>query len=226
MEIKGVKIEFLGHSGFVITTDAGKRIVIDPYNLSENALKCGKADIILITHSHYDHCSIQDIEKIVKTGTIIVVSAESQSRITKISDVNMQIVETGDEIELGNIKIEAVPAYNLGKEFHPKKGGGLGFLIKLGEVIVYHAGDTDKIPEMEKLTGYGKQGNEFIALLPISGTYVMNVEEAAEAAAIIKPSSAIPMHYGAGVIGTIEDARRFVELCGEKGVHAQVLERI
>ena len=222
MQIKDVNIDFLGHSGFLIIGN-GKRIVIDPYNISDNV---EKVDYILITHGHYDHCSIKDITKLSKKGTVIVVPPDVQSKITKIKDVEMQIIEAGDEIELGNIKIEALPAYNTNKDYHHKKEGWLGYLIKTNGVIIYHAGDTDKIPEMEKLTGYGKHGNEFVALLPVSGIYVMTAEEAADVASFISPDFVIPMHYGAGVAGSIEDAQRFVELCQELGLNAKILDKI
>ncbi len=223
MEVRGIKIDFLGHSGFLISNENGKRIAIDPYNISDNV---DKVDIILITHSHYDHCSIKDISKLVKEGTILVVTPDSQSKITKIDGVEMQIVEVGDELEFGNVKIEALPAYNVGKDFHPKNENWLGYLVKVNDVVVYHTGDSDKIPEMEKLTGYGKEGIEFVVLLPVSGTYVMNVEEAVEVALMLKPDLVIPMHYGAGVAGTVEDAKKFVELCKEKGLRAELLEKI
>ncbi|MBU0760769.1 MAG: MBL fold metallo-hydrolase [Nanoarchaeota archaeon] len=222
MQIKGINIEFLGHSGFLISSES-KRIAIDPYNISDNI---PKADLILVTHSHYDHCSIKDIEKIKKDRTVIVIPADAQSKITKIKDVEMQIIEPGDELKIGNTKIEAIPAYNTNKDFHPKREGWLGYLIKLKEIIIYHAGDSDKIPEMKNLTGYGKHGNEFIALLPVSGKYVMDAEEAAEVASFLSPTIAIPMHYGAGVAGTTEDAEKFVKLCKEKGLKAEVLEKI
>lgn len=223
MEIEGVRIEFLGHSGFLIECLNKKIIIVDPYNVSD---KVGKADYILITHSHYDHCSIKDIEKLSKQGTIIIVPADAQSKITRIDGVQMQVMEIGDELTLGNIKIETLSSYNINKDFHSKSEGWLGYLIKMENVIIYHAGDSDKIPEMNKLSGYGKHGNHFIALLPISGTYVMTPEEAVEAASIINPDLVIPMHYGAGVVGTIEDAQRFVKLCESEGINAKVLEKI
>lgn len=221
MEVKEVGLNYLGHSGFFI--NMGKRIAIDPYNVSDNA---PKADLILITHSHYDHCSIKDIEKVRNDGATVVIPADAQSKITKISNVKIQIIEPGEEIKFGNVRVEALPAYNLDKEFHPKKEGWMGYLVKYKDVVVYHAGDTDKIPEMEKLTGYGKQGNEFIALLPISGKYVMNVEEAVEAAVLMSTDLVIPMHYGAGVAGTLVDAEKFVGLCRERGLRAEILEKI
>ncbi len=221
MEIGGIKLSYLGHSGFLINNE--KKIAIDPYNVSDGI---EKVDLILITHSHYDHCSIKDIQKLSRKGTIIVVPADAQSKITRVEDVEMQIIENGDELEFGGVKVSAVPAYNVDKEFHPKSEGWLGYLVKMDNVIVYHAGDSDKIPEMSKLSGYGKDGNKFIALLPVSGTYVMTAEEAAEAASIISPNVAIPMHYGAGVAGTIEDAQRFVALCSQMGLKAEILPKI
>ncbi len=223
MEISDIKLEFLGHSGFSISNGNGKRIVIDPYNVSDAV---GKADYILITHSHYDHCSIKDITKLAKKGTVIVVSPDCQSKITKIEGVEMQIIETWDKLDFGDVKIEAVSAYNINKEFHPKNEGWLGYLIKINNVIVYHAGDSDKIPEMEKLTGYGKHGNEFVVLLPVSGKYVMDANEAFEVVQMLKPHLAIPMHYGAGVAGTIEDAKKFVNLCSENGIRAEILDKV
>jgi L-ascorbate metabolism protein UlaG (beta-lactamase superfamily) len=100
----------------------------------------------------------------------------------------------------------------------------MGFILKFENIIIYHAGDTDKISEMEKLTGYGKQGNEFVALLPVGGNYTMNAEEAASAASVIKPNFAIPMHYGA-VAGSEKDADDFVKFCSELGVKAVKLEK-
>ena len=217
MEVGDVKIEFLGHSGFLISSNgSSKKIVIDPYNVSGNVNE--KADVILITHSHYDHCSIKDIEKLSKQGTKIIMPADCQSKVVKVEGVNLEIVEVGDKIDLPGLKIEAVAAYN--------SEGWVGFLIKMKNVIVYHSGDSDFIPEMKKLSGYGKHGNEFVALLPVSGKYVMDATEAAEAASVISPDLAIPMHYGAGVAGSLEDAEYFVELCKEKGLRAEILEKM
>jgi len=223
MKIKNITLNFLGHSGFLISNPAGKTIAIDPYNISGNV---PKADIILITHSHYDHCSIKDIEKIAKPRATIIIPADAQSKINKIKNVEMEIVEPYDKLEFSNIKIETVPAYNIKKEYHPKRESWLGYIIKIDEVIIYHAGDTDKIPEMKKLTGYGKRGNEFVVLLPISGKFVMNPEEAAEVASLLSPDLTIPMHYGAGIAGTIEDAKHFAELCKELNIKAKILEKI
>lgn len=223
MEIGDVEIQFLGHSGFIMGRKGGRKIAIDPYNVSSNA---GKVDIILISHSHYDHCSIKDIEKLSRQGTKIIMHPDAQSKVTKLDGIEMQIIEIGDELDMGNIKIVALPAYNVEKEFHPKSEGWLGFLIKIGNVVIYHAGDCDKIPEMNSLTGYAKKDNQFVVLLPVSGTYVMNAEEAAEVASMLSPSLAIPMHYGSGVAGSQKDAEEFVRLCRERGLRAEILEKV
>lgn len=223
MEVKHVKIDYLGHSGFVLSNGNGKRIMIDPYNVSD---RVEKADLILITHPHFDHCSIKDMQKLSKKGTVIVIPADAQSKITKIKDVEMQIIEVGEELSFGNVRVQAVPAYNINKDFHPKSEGWMGYVIKINDVIVYHAGDTDNIPEMKKLSGYGKKENNFIALLPISGKYVMDVDEAINAASLINPDVVIPMHYGSGIEGTAEDAKRFVDGCRKFGLRAEILEKI
>ena len=223
VEINNVKIEFLGHSGFLISDGDGKKIAVDPFNVSENI---GKVDFIFITHSHYDHCSIKDIEKLSKPGTVIVVPADAQSKITRIEKVSMEVIEAGDEIDFEKFKVEALPAYNIGKEYHTKEDGFIGYLFKFDKIIIYHSGDTDNIPEMQKLSGYGKHGQEFVALLPVSGKYVMTPDEAAEVSKIWNVSLAIPMHYGAGVAGTIDDAKKFVEACKQNEVYAQILEKI
>lgn len=221
MQFSDVSINFLGHSGFLIRN--GVSIAIDPYGVSAGV---GKVDYIFITHNHYDHCSIKDIQQLSKPGTVIVAHPDAQSKLTHVNGVHLETIQCGDELAFGALKVEAVPAYNPKKNYHPKSEGWMGYVLKLGSVIVYHAGDTDLIPEMQKLTGYGKHGQTFVALLPVSGTYVMDVEEAVRAAALLKPSYAIPMHYGAGVVGTVSDAERFVRECKEQGVHAEVLEKL
>jgi len=226
---EGINIEFLGHSGFVISNGSGKNLVIDPFQVSDSYARGNKADVILLTHSHYDHCSLQDIEKLVDKdkGCIVICTADCQSKIMKVRGIDFQVIEVGDKVELsGNLKIETIAAYNKNKDYHPKSEGWVGYVIKIGNVIVYHAGDTDFIPEMQKLSGYGKHGNDFVALLPVSGKFVMNPEQAADSASLISPDLTIPMHYGAGVAGTIEDAERFVELCKEKNIKAEIMEKI
>ena len=217
MEIQNVEIKWLGHSSILIKNSA--IIYIDPYNINPQE----KADIILITHDHYDHCSIEDIKKIIKKGTVIITVPCCQSKITRLDDVTLELVEPGDEVKVGSIRIDITPAYNIEKDFH-LRGDGVGYVIKVDKVIIYHAGDTDVIPEMEKLTGYGKEKNEFKELLTIGGNFTMNVEQAVIAAEIIKPRIVIPMHYGS-ITGTLEDAERFLKLCKEKGINAELLTK-
>jgi L-ascorbate metabolism protein UlaG (beta-lactamase superfamily) len=112
----------------------------------------------------------------------------------------------------------------LNKSFHPKEESWVGYLIKMEDFFIYHAGDSDFIPEMQKLTGYKQPGKEFIALLPIGGRFTMNFEEAVEAAKLIKPTLVIPMHWGS-IIGTEEDAREFKDLCEENNIRVEILEK-
>ena len=220
MKIYGIEIKWLGHSGFLIKNS--KTIYIDPYKIKETD---EKADLILLTHSHYDHCSLEDLNKIIKEGTKIVATADCQSKITKFTiPIKMELIEPEQETTFNNIKISALPAYNIDKSFHSKDEHLVGYLIKIDNTLIYHSGDTDIIPEMKNLTGYNHADVNFIALLPVGGRFTMSAEEAAEAASLIKPSLAIPMHWGS-IVGTEEDAKEFIQLCKEKGINAQILEK-
>lgn len=185
-------IKWLGHDGFTITA-GDLRLVIDPYQIEA----CEPADLILITHPHFDHCSVEDIDKIKKPSTVFVTEAESAKKLSG----DVRVVQPGDRLTVMGIEIEAVPAYNTNKDFHPKKNNWLGFIITIDGVRIYHAGDTDLIPEMADFS-------VDIALLPVSGTYVMTAAEAIEAAKKIHPKVAIPMHYDA-IVGTRDDAAKF-----------------
>ena len=196
---KGVKdmlenIHWLGHDTFRINV-GGKVVYFDPYKV-ENPVK---ADLILISHDHFDHFSIGDIKKLQGDKTVVVSTAKVIGGVTGKS----KALKPGDAIEMDGVKIEAVPSYNVNKEFHPKSSGNLGFVVTIDGVRIYHAGDTDFIPEMKAIKAD-------IALLPVSGTYVMTAGEAAEAAKTIKPQFAIPMHYGS-VVGSDSDAKKFKE---------------
>jgi len=184
-------INWLGHDSFRI--DAEKTIYIDPFQIRPGP----KADIILITHEHYDHCSPADIDKIKKDDTIFITEKMSAAKL----DGDVRIVKAGDSISVLGITIEAVPAYNIDKKFHPKENGWLGYIIELDGKRIYHSGDSDFIPEMKNI-------KTDVALLPVSGTYVMTSAEAAEAAMEIQPKIAIPMHYGA-IVGNEQDAIDF-----------------
>lgn len=198
------KIKWLGHAGFKIETD--KIIYIDPYEIKSQ----DKADLILITHEHYDHCSPEDIMKIIKDDTVIVTITSSAEKLTG----NIKIIKPDEELNIYGIKIKAVPSYNINKQFHPRATNKVGFLITIGKETVYHAGDTDLIPEMKEIKAD-------IALLPVSGTYVMNPEEACKAAEIIKPEYVIPMHYGS-IVGSKKDADRFQKLYSGKTVIKEI----
>jgi L-ascorbate metabolism protein UlaG (beta-lactamase superfamily) len=220
MKYKDLDIKWLGHSGFKIISSIGKVVYIDPYKISEdNEI----ADIIFITHSHYDHCSIEDLNKIVSDGTIIICPPDVSSKMTHIKrKIKLKITEVGDseELEEENLKFWAIPAYNINKNFHPREEDWLGYIIQIGEVLIYHAGDSDFIPEMKNLE------NIDIAMIPIGGTYTMNAGEAAKAVSIIKPKIAIPMHYGTVQgIGDKSDADTFAKLAGSEEVEVKVLVR-
>ena len=188
-------VDWLGHASFRIIS--GLSIYIDPWKITGDE----KADIILITHSHHDHCSPEDVKKLVKESTVIVTvkdAAEKLSGITK----NIKIVKPSDRIEVQDIFIAAVPAYNKDKEFHPKSNRWVGFVVEVLGERLYFAGDTDFIQEMKNLKDIS------IAFLPIGGTYTMNVKEAVEAAALIHPKYVVPMHYG-DIVGSSDEADSF-----------------
>jgi len=209
MLLGNVKIDWLGHASFKITN---KRVIyIDPYNVPSEE----KADIILITHSHYDHCSIEDVKGIVKDGTIIIIPPDCQSKLSGIQGINVYLAKPGKKIEAFGIIIEAVPAYNINKNFHEKSNEWVGYIINTDGKRIYHAGDTDFIPEMKEIKEID------IALLPVGGTYTMDASEAAKATNTIKPKVAVPMHYGS-IVGSEKDAKRFKELCN---VEVEIMEQ-
>ncbi len=210
MQIENLDIKWLGHDSFRIQAE-GKIVYFDPYQVKTSFQD---ADFLFITHEHYDHCSPEDIERVIKPSTIIVTIPECQSKLSKVAGhvSNIILIEPFQEQQLESIKVETIPAYNVNKfrseglAFHPKEDGRVGFIVTLAGKKIYHAGDTDFIPEMKDLS------NIEIALIPVSGTYVMTPEEAAQAVDSFKPNIAIPMHIGAGVVGTLKDAEKFKNL--------------
>lgn len=190
-------IKWLGHASILIEKN-GKYIYIDPWKLKSDT---PKADVICITHSHYDHCSLQDILKITTEKTTIIATSDS---LEKINKGIKKTITPGKEIDLGWVKLQGVAAYNIGKQFHPKSNNWVGFLIKFSDSSVYIAGDTDFIPEMKNIKAT-------IAIVPVGGTYTMNAEEAAKAVNIINPEVVIPIHYG-DIVGSKTDAERFTSL--------------
>jgi L-ascorbate metabolism protein UlaG (beta-lactamase superfamily) len=187
------KTHWLGHDGFRI--DASKVIYFDPYQMKSTI----PADIILVSHDHFDHCSPDDITKIQKKNTVIITDKVSAGKLKG----DVRVVKPGDRVSIEGIEVEIVPAYNTNKQFHPQSAGMLGFILLVDGVRIYHAGDADFIPEMKSISAD-------IALLPVSGTYVMTADEAVQAALAIHPKVAIPMHYAA-IVGTESDARRFAD---------------
>jgi L-ascorbate metabolism protein UlaG (beta-lactamase superfamily) len=205
-------VQWLGHAGFLIRV-AGKAVYIDPYRSSGGP----SADVILITHDHFDHFSPDDVKRLSRKGTRVVAPASvtEQIRGPALS------IAAGEVVELDALEVTAVPAYNTnklnseGQPFHPREAGGVGYLIRVGGERLYHSGDTDVIPEMDQAAGVD------IALLPVSGIYVMTAAEAAEAARRIEPSLAIPMHWGT-VIGSRADAEEFQD---RASIRVQIPER-
>ncbi len=200
MKYQNLEIIRLNHAAFKIKNQ--KIIYIDPFQIRPDE----KADLVFITHEHFDHFSPEDLKKIIDEETLIVAC-----RLCNLSQYqNVKLVRPFENFEVENIKVETLPAYNLnkfkepGKVFHPKENDGVGYVLEIEGVRIYHAGDTDNIPEMANLKDID------IALLPVSGTYVMTAEEAVAAVKVIKPKLAIPMHYGT-IVGTNEDAKKFKE---------------
>jgi len=203
--IGGVEVEWLGHAGFRLKGEVV--VYLDPYLLPSNP---EKADIILITHEHYDHCDPERVRQLSKEGTVIVAPSACASKLGG----EVKVVEPGDQMVVKNIEIVAVHAYNIGKPYH-QKGAGVGYVLRLGGKNIYHAGDTDLTPEMENLKEVD------IALLPIGGTYTMDLNEAAEAAGVIKPGIVIPMHYNY-ISGTAADTDEFKELVAQEDAEITV----
>ncbi len=204
-------ITWLGHASFLISDSI--KIYIDPFNLSGDV---PKADLVLITHDHYDHFSPVDLNKILKSTTSVVSIKQVIDKL-KNDLKHLYVVEPGDTLEVAGITIATVPAYNLDKKFHPRSKNYVGFVIHTSRVTIYHAGDTDFIPEMRDI-------QTDIALLPVGGKFTMDARGAAKAAELIRPKVAIPMHYGS-IVGSLADAELFAALCSTKSkVRVRILE--
>jgi L-ascorbate metabolism protein UlaG (beta-lactamase superfamily) len=189
------KIYFINHDCFRIEGDVV--VYTDPFHVPDNL---PKADLVLISHDHFDHCSPEDLDKVKKGDTTFVAIEACKGQLSG----DVKIIKAGDKLEAKGVAIEVVPAYNTDKDFHPKAQGHVGYVFTMGGQRIYFAGDTDHIPEMKDIQCD-------IALLPVSGTYVMTAEQAVGAAKDIGPKVVIPMHYG-DIVGTKDDAVRFSKL--------------
>lgn len=187
-------IKWLGHASFLITdsvTDT-KIYYIDPYELPHDA-SLEKADLIFVTHAHPDHLSLGDIDYLLKSDTVVVATPDSLSTL-KISDEQKFPVAPSSFYTVKSVPFETVPAYNIDHErlsFHPKSNNWVGYILNVNNQRIYHAGDTDFIPEMEDLASKSLD----IAMLPMGGHYTMGVEDMIKAANIISAKITIPMHY-------------------------------
>ena len=200
-------IFWLGHDSFRLTGE--KVVYIDPWKLADGA---EKADVVLVTHDHRDHYSKDDIAKISKADTVVV----APPAVAQKFGGQVTLAKPGDTFDANGVQIDVVPAYNPNKPYHPKASGYVGYIVTLNGKRIYHTGDTDLISEMTKIQCD-------IALLPVSGKYVMTALEAAEAANTLKPALAIPMHYGdPDVVGTRTDAEEFKRLAQ---VPVEILEK-
>lgn len=209
MIIQGIEIHWLGHDGYKIISD-NRFIYIDPFRIPQNM---AKADYVFITHGHYDHCSIEDLKKLAFENTTVICTPDVVSKLHGLKIKEVKTVAPGQSLSLEGIEVETVPAYNVNKfrspgvPFHPKEQDWVGYILTIQGKRLYHAGDTDRIPEMQQVQDID------IAFLPVSGTYVMDAREAAGAVEDIKPETAIPMHYDE-IVGKQEDADLFAKMAG------------
>ena len=195
------KIEVLCHSSIKITK--GVIIYFDPFKIKK---EYHDADLIFITHSHYDHFSLEDINKVRKEGTIIIATEDLLDKLLTLgfTKESIIIVKQNENFNVKDINFKTIPAYNTNKNFHPKENNWVGYLLTLDNTIYFIAGDTDITKENRKVRCD-------VAFVPVGGTYTMTVEEAAKLINEIKPKIAIPTHYGE-IVGDTSDGERFVKL--------------
>ena len=194
-------IEVLYHSSIRINIE--KTIYIDPFKIDRNY---NDADIVFITHDHYDHYSEEDIDKVINETTTIIIPEELLTKLLRkgINKNAIITVEPNKNYMVQGIKFETISAYNTNKTFHPKENGWVGYIIIINGIRYYIAGDTD-------ITEENKQVKCDVAFVPVGGTYTMDFKEAASLINEIKPKIAIPIHYGS-IVGTEQDAIDFIRL--------------
>ncbi len=197
-----VEIQWLGHASFRI---AGAEAVayIDPWKLKTSP---HDADIVVISHSHHDHFSPDDIKKVSKADTAIVAPGDVVAQLQAANAVT-----PGDCLTIKDVTIEAVAAYNVGKTFHPRANQWIGVVLTIDAKRIYYSGDTDFIPEMSELQEVD------VALLPVGGTYTLNPAEAVKACKAIGCKAAVPYHWG-DIVGSKSDAEQFVNQTECQGV--------
>jgi L-ascorbate metabolism protein UlaG (beta-lactamase superfamily) len=212
---KGVEVHWLGHDSFVLK--GTRTVILDPFKAKGGY----KADLLLITHEHFDHLSEDDIKRFTNPNTAIVAARICEEPLRPFPNPKT-FVTPGSKIDVKGVGIEAIPAYNLnkfrepGKVFHPKADGRVGYIVTMDGVRFYQAGDSDATPEMKSV-------DVDVAFLPVSGTYVMTAEEAAEVAKSMKAKVIVPMHYNK-IVGSKADAERFKKLVGSSRT-VEILEQ-
>ncbi len=194
-------IEINCHSSIKISNE--KIIYVDPFKIEKES---HDADVIFITHEHWDHYSKEDIDKVRKENAVIVVPNSMQDMMLEsgFQKEKILVVEPNIKYKICNIKFETVPSYNVNKSFHPKENKWVGYVIEIEDVKYYIAGDTD-------ITEENKKVECDVALVPVGGTYTMTVNEAAELVNIINPKIAVPTHYGE-IVGSKDDGKEFIKL--------------
>ena len=197
----------LCHSSIKIEKD-NKVIYFDPYKIKEDY---SNADYIFCTHSHYDHFSPEDIKRLIKLGTKLIVTKDIKKEAEKlVRKENIITVEPEKEYKIDDLKVKTTYAYNIDKNFHPKEKKWVGYIVEINGEKYYIAGDTDDIPEINNIECD-------IAFLPIGGTYTMDYKEAAVLANNINTKIVVPTHYGE-IVGDKDDGKRFAELVIEREV--------